>query len=111
MYGDIFERAGMRFEDLVESATIYEDEENGDYITVIEFENADSLVQCKYIGIVASDDKAPRYFTAENEILDPANWYFCEVAESSHSFIGGFAKDDQALVNFANICLSYYNMD
>ncbi len=111
IYGDIFERAGMRFKDLIEGATIYEDEENGDYITVIEFENADSSVQCKYIGIVASDDKDPRYFTAENEMLDPANWYFCEVGESSHSLIGGFAKDDQALVNFANICLSYYNMD
>ena len=111
IYGDMFERAGLTFDNFVEDMVILEDAKTGDYMTVIAFKNADSLVQCKYISIVAAQGKAPRYFTAENDILDDENWYFCEVTASGRGTIGIFEKNEQSLDNFVGISFAYYNED
>ncbi len=111
IYGDTYEKAGLRFDDLMEGVTIVEDQETGDYITVIEFKNADSLVQCKYLSIVAAQDNAPRYFTAENDILDAENWYFCEVTKDGRKTAGIFGKSDQDFDTFVDFSLTYYNVE
>lgn len=109
IYGDIYEQAGLRAYDLLKGISVFEDEETGNYVTVIEFKNADSLVQCKYLSIVVAQNSVPRYFTAENDIVDTENWFFCEVTEDGRQTAGIFKKGAQEFDTFVDFSLTYYN--
>ncbi|MCD8390363.1 MAG: copper amine oxidase N-terminal domain-containing protein [Firmicutes bacterium] len=67
-------------------------ENDGMRLAVITFKSADDMADCKYIGIAASEDGTVRYFTAENDYIDPDNWYFCEVIKDGRSTIAAFEK-------------------
>lgn len=104
-------QAGIDKETMFEGATCLEND--GTRVGVVIFKSADSLVQCKYLGIVAAKDKKPRYFTAENDVLETDKWFFCEVTESGRGTIGVFdKKDEQAdFQNFVNIATEVYAKD
>lgn len=108
LYGDIFERAGVRFEDYIENITFDKDPDSDAYIAVIGFKTADQFVDCKYLAVVADSINAPRYFTAENDLFQTEYWFFCEVTDEARGTIGLFDKDDDAFDNFVDIAFSYY---
>lgn len=110
-FEDAIKQAEIDKETMFEGATCLEND--GTRVGVVIFKSADSLVQCKYLGIVAAKDKKPRYFTAENDVLETDKWFFCEVTESGRGTIGVFdKKDEQAdFQNFVNIATEVYTKD
>ena len=103
------------FLDIVKQAEL----EAGDYFDVsfeslkdksimmmVTFKNIDTMLACKYIGVTIKQDGKVRYFTAETDIMDKENLYFCEVTESARGTIGlmGFEKDD--FINAVNKVVS-----
>lgn len=78
----------------------------GTRLAVIEFKNADTMVDCKYIGIAATKDGKVRYFTAENDIMQTDMWCFCEVTNDYRGTISAFKKTDAdtELKSFAGLC-------
>ncbi|MCH5209378.1 MAG: copper amine oxidase N-terminal domain-containing protein [Oscillospiraceae bacterium] len=88
------ESAGIDADTVFEGVTCL-DGENGIKMGVVIFNDADSLVQCKYLGVIVSEKGEPRYFTAENDIMDSEHWYFCEVTKAGRGTIGMFDKKDE----------------
>lgn len=80
---------------------------------VISFKTADDILQCKYIGVIAAKDNKPRYFTAENDVMEANKWFLCEVTESDRGTIGFFDKKDEQtdLQKFVNIAVEAYEKD
>lgn len=111
-FEDAIKQAEIDKETMFEGATCFENN-NGTRVGVVIFKSADSLVQCKYLGIVAAKDKKPRYFTAENDMIETDKWFFCEVTESGRGTIGSFDKKDEQtdLQNFVNIAAEAYEKD
>lgn len=111
-YDAILKRVGISAEDMFNGVYISNDTDTDTYAAVIEFKSADSLVQCKYTGIVASKNSPARYFTAENDVLTPDSWFLCEVTPNGRSTIGIFDKtgDNEAdAENFVNFIFYLYS--
>lgn len=108
-FSDALEAAEIDKESLFEAAGGSENE-NGTAVGIVIFCEADSLVQCKYLGVAVSKTGEPRYFTLENDIMDTDNWYFCEVTKNGRGTITKFEKknDDDDLMTFMNIMCSIY---
>lgn len=90
-FKDIIDEAGMDSTVVFDSITTQEIK-NKARIGLVTFKSAneseavtfdDIIIQCKYLGIVASKDGTVRYFTLEGDPINSANWYFCEVKENS----------------------------
>lgn len=101
--------AGLDADSVFEGVTCTQTE-NGTRIGVVEFKTVDNMVDCKYLGIAASEDGAPRYFTAENDPFYPDEWYFCEVSEESRGILTLFKKTDAEtdINNFVSLAESAY---
>lgn len=69
---------------------------NKGVMMLLTFHETDTLLACKYIGVAVKPDHTVRYFTAETDILDQENLYFCEVTQNGRGTIGvmGFEKED-----------------
>ena len=108
-FSDVTEKAGINAGSAIEAITCA-DNTKGTKIGVVILHEADSLVQCKYLGVVVSDNGEPRYFTAENDIMDEDNWYFCEVTQDGRGMLGTFPKQDAEtdLNAFMNIAFKIY---
>ncbi|MCH5213387.1 MAG: hypothetical protein J1G06_10270 [Oscillospiraceae bacterium] len=108
-FSDALEAAEIDKESLFEAAGGSENE-NGTAVGIVIFCEADSLVQCKYLGVAVSKTGEPRYFTLENDIMDTDNWYFCEVKKEGRGTITKFEKrnDDDDLMTFMNIMCNIY---
>lgn len=108
-YKDIIKEAEIDSESMFEGATCLESE-NGTRMGIVIFKSADSMVQCKYLGVIASKDGKPRYFTAENDIMEHDKWFFCEVTESGRGTLTTFDKKDISadLDAFADIAVNIY---
>lgn len=74
----------------------YESIGNGKNMLLIEFSDYSHGSDCKYIGIVQTDDKKIGYYTAEADPNDKENLYFCYVDEKTWGIYGaiGFEKSD-----------------
>ncbi len=74
----------------------YESVGNGKNMLLIEFSDYSHGSDCKYIGIVQTDDKKIGYYTAEADPNDKENLYFCYVDEKTWGIYGaiGFEKSD-----------------
>lgn len=74
----------------------YESVGNGKNMLLIEFSDYSHGSDCKYIGIVQTDDKKIGYYTAEADPNDKENLYFCYVDEKTWGIYGaiGFEKLD-----------------
>ncbi|MCD8181353.1 MAG: copper amine oxidase N-terminal domain-containing protein [Firmicutes bacterium] len=111
-FSDVINKAGIDNGSYIEATGCAEND--GTRYAVLVFKSADNYVDCKYIGIAASEDGAPRYFTAENDYLDADNWYFCEVTEDGRAAYGTFEKTDdmiQDMDTFVQIAVYLYNGD
>lgn len=74
----------------------YESVGNGKNMLLIEFSDYSHGSDCKYIGIVQTDDRKIGYYTAEADPNDKENLYFCYVDEKTWGIYGaiGFEKSD-----------------
>ena len=74
----------------------YESVGNGKNMLLIEFSDYSHGSDCKYIGIVQTDDKKIGYYTVEADPNDKENLYFCYVDEKTWGIYGaiGFEKSD-----------------
>lgn len=108
-YEKILTEAGMDADTMFEGVMPFETK-SGTRLAVVVFKSADTLVQCKYLGIAASKNGKTRYFTAENDMMQPDTWFFCEVTEEGRGTLSGFAKQNEAtdLAAFANGCVRTY---
>jgi len=72
---------------------------------LVTFEKTDTLLACKFLGVVVKSDNSVRYFTAETDLMDKEHLYFCEVTTSGRGTLGlmGFEKSD--FINAANTVL------
>lgn len=111
-YNDVLSDAELDAEYMFYGATSMDSDAGIRYGVVI-FNEADSMVDCKMLGISATKDGKVRYFTAENDIMTPESWFFCEVTESSRGTIGTFNKVDEAtdITTFANYMASVVEKD
>lgn len=91
LFAGSLKAAGLDVNSVLEGVTCTQTE-NGTGIGVIKFKNADNMVDCKYIGIAASENGAPRYFTAENDPFYTDAWCFCEVTEEGRGTFNMFKK-------------------
>lgn len=108
-YEKILKEAEMDADTMFEGVMPFETK-SGTRLAVIVFKSADTLVQCKYIGIAASKNGKTRYFTAENDMMQPEIWFFCEVAEDGRGTLSSFAKQNEVsdISAFANGCVRIY---
>ena len=74
----------------------FETLQNGYPMMLVTFKETDTLLACKYLGVVAMPDNTVRYFTAETDLVDKENLYFCEVTKDRRGTIGqmGFGKEE-----------------
>lgn len=69
---------------------------NGYPMMLVTFRNTDTLMACKFLGAVAMPNGTVRYFTAETDLVNKDNLYFCEVTKTKRGTIGlmGFEKEE-----------------
>ena len=93
-YMSIVKKAGLAAEDQFDVS--FETMANGYNMMLVTFKRTDTLLACKYLGIVAMPNGTVRYFTAETDLSDKENLYFCEVMKDKRGTIGrmGFEKED-----------------
>ena len=111
-YDKILKSAGLDAETVFDGVYVF-DSKSGARAAVAVFGSADTLTDCKYIGIVASKDGRVRYFTAENDIMQADTWYFCEVTKDYRGTISAFKKtdDDTDVPLFVNYCQKAFDED
>ena len=111
-YDKILKSAGLDAETVFDGVYVF-DAKSGARAAVAVFGSADTLTDCKYIGIVASKDGKVRYFTAENDIMQADIWYFCEVTKDYRGTISSFKKtdDDTDVPLFVNYCQKAFDED
>ena len=90
----IVEEAGLEAHNFFDVS--FETLANGSNILLVNFYKTDTIVACKYIGLVADKSGNLRYFTAETDIMDTENLYFCEVDINSRRtwYLMGFSKEN-----------------
>ena len=108
-YDKILKAAGLDPETMFDGVSVSE-AKLGTRTAVLSFKTADKMADCKYIGITASKGKI-RYFTAENDIMQPDVWYFCEVTRDYRGTISAFKKTDADtdLKSFIALCEKAFN--
>lgn len=74
-------------------------------IMLVTFDETDTMVACKYIGVVVQPDHTVRYFTAETDIIDKDALYFCEVTLDARGTIGKMDFDKEEFIDFIRIAL------
>jgi len=104
---EILKAAQLDSESVIEGTAPFETD-SGTRIAVVIFKTANELVDCKFLGIAASKDGKTRYFTAENDIMQPELWFLCEVTEDGRGTIGTFAKDENDLESFVRFAAGVY---
>lgn len=106
-YNDVLSDAELDAESMFYGVTSAESDAGIRYGVAI-FKEADSMVDCKMLGISATKDGKVRYFTAENDIMTPESWFFCEVTESDRRSISMFNKVDEStdITTFLNCMTS-----
>ena len=111
-YDDILADAELDAESMFTGATAVESD-SGIRYGIIVFKDADSMVECKMLGVAATKDGKVRYFTAENDIMTTTSWFFCEVTDTKRIDIGVFDKADEAtdLQVFTNYMASVVEKD
>lgn len=93
-YMAIVEDAGLEASDYFD--VTFETLDDRSVMMLLTFKEIDTLLACKYIGVVVRPDDTVRYFTAETDIMDKENLYFCEVTTEARGTLGimGFEKED-----------------
>ena len=72
---------------------------------LVTFDETDTMVACKYIGVVVQPDHTVRYFSAETDIIDKDALYFCEVTLDTRGTIGKMDFDKEEFIDFIRIAL------
>lgn len=93
-YMNIVEDAGLEASNYFDVS--FETLSDKSTMMLISFKETDTLMACKFIGVVVRPSKSVRYFTAETDLFDKDNLYFCEVTMNARGTIGliGFEKDE-----------------
>lgn len=93
-YMNIVEDAGLEASNYFDVS--FETLSDKSTMMLITFKETDTLMACKFIGVVVRPSKSVRYFTAETDLFDKDNLYFCEVTMNARGTIGliGFEKDE-----------------
>ena len=93
-YLSIVKKAGLAAEDQFDIS--FETLANGYPMMLVTFRNTDTLMACKFLGAVAMTNGTVRYFTAETDLVNKDNLYFCEVTKTKRGTIGlmGFEKEE-----------------
>lgn len=93
-YLSIVKKAGLAAEDQFDIS--FETLANGYPMMLVTFRNTDTLMACKFLGAVAMPNGTVRYFTAETDLVNKDNLYFCEVTKTKRGTIGlmGFEKEE-----------------
>lgn len=93
-YLSILKKAGLAAEEQFDIS--FEALANGYPMMLVTFRNTDTLMACKFLGAVAMPNGTVRYFTAETDLVNKDNLYFCEVTKTKRGTIGlmGFEKEE-----------------
>lgn len=93
-YLSILKKAGLTAEEQFDIS--FETLANGYPMMLVTFRNTDTLMACKFLGAVAMPNGTVRYFTAETDLVNKDNLYFCEVTKTKRGTIGlmGFEKEE-----------------
>ncbi|WP_249311114.1 copper amine oxidase N-terminal domain-containing protein [Congzhengia minquanensis] len=93
-YLSIVKKAGLAAEEQFDIS--FETLANGYPMMLVTFRNTDTLMACKFLGAVAMPNGTVRYFTAETDLVNKDNLYFCEVTKTKRGTIGlmGFEKEE-----------------
>lgn len=93
-YLSIVKKAGLAAEEQFDIS--FETLANGCPMMLVTFRNTDTLMACKFLGVVAMPNGTVRYFTAETDLVNKDNLYFCEVTKTKRGTIGlmGFEKEE-----------------
>jgi hypothetical protein len=105
IYLDIVRQARLEASDYFDVS--FETLRDGNNMMLLTFKKTDTLMACKYIGIVVRPNGTVRYFTAETSFFDDVDgFFFCEVTTSGRGTIGlvGFERED--FISAANIVLA-----
>jgi len=114
LYSEIINNTGMKYDNYISKVHIKPDS-NGAVIGVIEFKDASSLVNCKYLGIVSDKNGSCKYYTAENDVLLPDSWFFCFVTLEADNktikrgTISSFDKNDNSLDKFIELSFDTFH--
>ncbi len=112
-YIDVIKESGL--DPHISGSGIGEDDETGARIAIIMFEEADDNVECKFIGIIATEDGGARYYTAENDPIDPDHWYVGEIDEDlEYTVLCTIDKtddEDEDFDTFTKCIIALYEQD
>ena len=104
MYMNIVKEAGLEAHDYFDVS--YETLSDGSVMLLVTFNNTDTLLACKYIGVVSTPEQQIRYFTAETDELLPDNLLFCEVMADSRSTLGLMGLEKEFFTTMAETILN-----
>jgi len=106
-YISLVEEAGL--EGSAHFDVSFEPLDEGSVMLLLSFGKADTLLACKYIGIVAKEDDTARYLTAEtNDMMDETHpvygtaVFFCEVVPGGRGNMGLIGSEKQDFINAVN---------
>lgn len=92
-YSTIIDEAGLNASDWYTSS--FETLKNGDIMLMLTFKNVDEVLNCKYIGIVLTDENELRYFTAETDAIEDDYLFVCEIDDLNENRGKTIAKIDK----------------
>lgn len=84
----------------------FETLDNGYTMMLLTFYETDTLLACKFVGIVALPSGTVRYFTAETDTFTQNAAFFCEVTENSRSNYGTIGLEKEDFLKNANSILT-----
>lgn len=93
-YLEIVHKAGLDGEDYFDIS--FETMENKNTMMVLSFQKTDTLLACKYIGVLVTANDSARYFTAETDFSVEDQLFLGEVTKMGRGTLGliGFEKSD-----------------
>lgn len=102
-YLKLVQKAGLEADEYFDVS--FESLDDGSTMMLLSFYKTDTLIACKYIGVVVRPSGTVRYFTAETDSLDKENLYFCEVTAKGRGTIGMIQFEKENFVAGVNVVL------
>jgi len=102
-YMPLVKKAGLEAKDIFSlSYVTLKDKSN---MLLITFKKTDTVLACKYIGIVVRDDNSRRYFTAETDPDIDDALFFCEVTPETRGTFDKIGFEQEDFINAAETTL------